>query len=215
MKLYKFLLVYLYVTCFELIVFHPSPSNPMKKKLPPLIWLIIIILCAIICACEGPDGETGATGPAGPQGPEGTQGVQGVPGAANVIVSPWVKVADSAWTPNRDSTYFLVSLKDERITRKVLDSCLVVAYYRNFGRTAVVFQLPSVTAELSLGFYMQFLNNEGTANFDLTYFEPRKEPIDFDLEFRWIIVPPGTGGRTKATDWRDYEKVRSELGLAD
>lgn len=189
----------------------------MEKQVPPLISVMIAVLCGLICicSCEGPEGETGATGPAGAQGPQGVQGVQGVPGTANVIASPWTKIADSAWVPNRDSTYWLVSLKDTKVNRKVLDSCLVMAYYRNFGRESIVFPLPSVTTDLSLGFYMEYLNNQGTVNFDLTFFKPRKEPIDFDLEFRWIIVPPATGGRLKTIDWRSYETVRSELGLSD
>jgi hypothetical protein len=126
-----------------------------------------------------------------------------------------MKVADTVWTVNRDSTYFVASLPEAKINRKMLDSSLIVAYYRNFGRESIVFPLPSVTTELSLGFYVELLNNKGTMNFDLTFFKPRKEPIDFDLEFRWIIVPPSTGGRTKVIDWRDYESVRSELGLKD
>ncbi|MCF0073977.1 collagen-like protein [Dyadobacter sp. CY261] len=189
----------------------------MKKHLSIRISLILLFFCSILftISCEGPDGETGPAGPAGPQGAQGTQGIQGKPGNANVIASPWTKVPDSAWVANRDCTYYLVSVTDTRLNRKMLDSSLVMAYYRNFGRENIVFPLPSVTNELSLGFYMEFLNNQGRINFDLTFFEPRKEPIDFDLEFRWIIVPPDAGGRIKKVDWTDYEAVRSDLGLVD
>lgn len=167
-------------------------------------------LFTCLMACKG---EDGAVGPAGPAGPQGTQGVAG--STANLVVSAWTKVASTAWVANQNSSYFLVSLDEKTITQANLDKALVMAYYRNTGRDNVVFSLPTANQELALGFFMQVRESKGTMNFDLTYAKPRLEPIDFDLEFRWVIVPPATGGRLKNIDWANYSVVKQELGLMD
>lgn len=185
--------------------------------LPGKTCLWILLLIALILACKGPDGDTG---PAGPQGPQGTPGQNGAPGpagpagAANLIVSPWIKVPNTAWQ-REDSTYFMVTHADNNITQAVLDSALVMAYYRNEGRPNVVFSLPSANEELTLGFFMQVQNQAGAINFDVTYFKPKLTPIDFDLEFRWIIIPPNKRGRISIADLKDYQFVKQQLGLTD
>ncbi|HWV32112.1 MAG TPA: collagen-like protein [Dyadobacter sp.] len=191
----------------------------MMKTIPlsgkNCLW--ILLLMTSVLACKGPDGDTG---PVGPQGPQGTPGQNGAPGpagpagAANLIVSPWTKVPNTAWQ-REDSTYFMVTHADKNITQGVLDSALVMAYYRNAGRSNVVFSLPSVNEELTLGFFMQVQNQAGAINFDITYFKPRLTPIDFDLEFRWIIIPPDKRGRIHAADLKDYAFVKQQLGLTD
>jgi hypothetical protein len=179
------------------------------------LW-IFILTCTII-ACKGPDGDPG---PAGPQGTQGTPGQNGAPGpagpagAANLIISSWLKVPGTAWQ-RQDSTYFLVTHEDKTITQAILDSALVMAYYRNNGRPNVVFSLPATNEELTLGFFMQVQNKVGTMNFDLIYYSPRLTPVDFDLEFRWIIIPPNAKGRINIADLKDYEWVRQHFGLRD
>ncbi|WP_342085478.1 collagen-like triple helix repeat-containing protein [Dyadobacter sp. OTU695] len=180
------------------------------------LWILLLI-CTVI-ACKGPDGDTGPAGPQGPQGPAGQNGAAGPAGpkgAANLIVSPWLKVPNTAWQRNQDSTYFLVTHTDNTITQAILDSALVMAYYRNEGRTNVVFSLPSTNEELTLGYFMQVQNQTGTMNFDLTYYAPRAAPIDFDLEFRWIIVPPDRRGRVNVADFKDYALIKQQYGLTD
>jgi hypothetical protein len=176
-------------------------------------WLLASTLFTCLLACKG---EDGAVGPAGPAGPAGAQGIQGVAGStANLVVSAWTKVASTAWVANQNSSYFLVSLDEKTITQANLDKALIMAYYRNSGRDNVVFSLPTANQDLALGFFMQVRDSKGTMNFDLTYGQPRLEPIDFDLEFRWVIVPPATGGRLKHIDWANYSAVKQELGLND
>ena len=176
------------------------------------------MLICIVTTCKGPDGDTG---PAGPQGPQGTAGQNGAPGpagpagAANLIVSPWLKVPNTAWQRGQDSTYFLVTHEDSTITQAILDSALVMAYYRNDGRPNVVFSLPSANEELTLGYFMQVQNKVGTINFDLIYYSPRITPVDFDLEFRWIIVPADARRRINVADFKDYTLVRQHFNLTD
>lgn len=180
-------------------------------------YLWIFLLIGTITACKGPDGDVG---PAGTQGPQGAPGQNGTPGpagpagAANLIVSPWLKVPNTAWQ-REDSTYFMVAHPDSNITQAILDSALVMAYYRNEGRVNVVFSLPSASEELALGFFMRVQNQTGTINFDVTYFAPRLTPIDFDLEFRWIIIPPDKRGRINSTDLKDYAFIKRHFGLID
>lgn len=185
--------------------------------LPGKICLWIFLLISTIIACKGPDGDTGPAGPQGPQGTPGQNGAQGPAGpkgAANLIVSPWTKVPATAWQ-RQDSTYFTVALPDKNVTQAILDSALVTAYYRNEGRTNVIFSLPASNEDLMLGFFMQVQNQAGSMNFDVTYYSPRRLPIDFDLEFRWIIVPPDKKGRMNMGDLKDYALVKQQLGLTD
>ncbi|MBO9611086.1 MAG: collagen-like protein [Dyadobacter sp.] len=191
----------------------------MMKTIPfsgrTCLWILLLITSII--ACKGPDGDVGPAGAQGPQGvpgPNGAQGPAGPAGAANVIVSPWVKVSHTAWQ-REDSTYFMVTHPDTRITQAILDSALVMAYYRNDGRPNVVFSLPSANEELTLGFFMQVQNQTGTINFDVTYYKPRLTPIDFDLEFRWIIIPSDKKGRIAIADLKNYAFVKQQLGLTD
>jgi hypothetical protein len=123
-------------------------------------------------------------------------------------------VSGTAWQ-RQDSTYFLVSHVDKAITQAILDSALVMAYYRNEGRTNLVFSLPATNEELTLGFFMQVQNKVGTMNFDLIYHSLHLMPVDFDLEFRWIIIPPNAKGRINVADLKDYEWVRQHFGLRD
>ncbi|OJV14898.1 MAG: hypothetical protein BGO21_19680 [Dyadobacter sp. 50-39] len=179
------------------------------------LWIFLLI-CAVF-ACKGPDGDTGPAGPQGQQGVPGQNGAQGPAGpkgAANLIVSPWFKVPATAWQ-QVDSTYFTVMHPDKNITQAILDSALVMAYCRNEGRINAVFSLPTSNELLTLGFFMQVQNQAGSIHFDVTYFRPRLIPIDFNLEFRWIIVPPDAKGRVNALDYRDYALVTKQLGLTD
>jgi hypothetical protein len=176
---------------------------------------MILALVIGVSACKGPNGDVGPQGPAGPQGVAGEPGATGPAGAANLIVSAWLKVPASAWVRNKDSTYFLISKEDSTITQAILDSALVMAYYRNDGRPNVVFSLPSSTGLLTLGYFMQVRDNKGSMNFDLTYYQRRLIPIDFALEFRWIIVPRTAKGRLKNLDFTNYQLIKQELGFSD
>ncbi|SEI56092.1 hypothetical protein SAMN05216327_102461 [Dyadobacter sp. SG02] len=191
----------------------------MMKTIPlpgkNCLWIFLLIY--VLIACKGSDGDVGPAGPQGPQGTPGQNGAQGPAGpkgAANLIVSPWVKVPNTAWQRG-DSTYFSVTRPDANITQAVLDSALVIAYYRNEGRPNVVFSLPASNEELTLGFFMQVQNQAGSINFDVTYYAPRLTPIDFDLEFRWIIIPPDKKGRVNIADLKNYTLIKQQLGLTD
>lgn len=178
-------------------------------------WLSLLLMAFLFVTCKGKQGDIGPQGSPGPIGAVGPVGPVGPAGTANIITSAWTKVPDSTWKPAGDSIYFEVAREDAAITQPVLEKGFVMAYYPNVGRTSVVFSIPSVTEELALGFFMRILNNKGYMNFDMTFFKPRIRPIDFDLEFRWIIIPPNPGGRLNTLDWSNYTLVKEELGLSD
>jgi hypothetical protein len=175
-------------------------------------WPLAVLLILCLNTCKGPQGDTGPQGSAGPQG---IQGIAGPAGAANIIVSPWVKVPETDWVPNQDFTYFVVTKEDTKITQTVLDKGVIMVYYKNTGRDNVVFSLPSTNGELTLGYFMAVRENKGSMNFDLSFTKPRLKPIDFDLEFRWITIPPQAGGRLKALDLQNYNTVKHEFHIAD
>lgn len=166
-------------------------------------------------ACKGPQGDVGPQGPAGPVGTTGATGPQGAPGTANVLASPWVTANAADWRSDNDPQYFYVGFEEKNLTQALLDKGTVVAYYRDSNRKNVVLSLPSTTDKLSVGYFLRFADAKGTVNFDLTYSRPRLVPIDFDLEFRWVLIPANAGGRQEAVDWTNYEEVRRALNLAD
>ena len=177
-------------------------------------WLLISVLINCL-ACKGPQGEVGPQGVAGPTGAQGAQGPQGAQGAANLIVSAWLPVNAADWKSDNDPLYFYTGVEDKNITQAIIDKGAVMAYYRTPGQKSVVLSLPSVTNKVSIGYFFQLNQGKGVMNFDLSYFLPRKVPIDFDLEFRWIIIPPNPGGRLKAMDWSNYANAKRELNLPD
>lgn len=201
------------------ILFDSNMTKTTHFRSP--VWLWTLPLMVFLVTCKGPQGDVGPQGSSGTPGSPGTQGAvgpigpAGPAGTANIITSAWTKVSDSDWVPAGDNIYFEVAREDPAINQALLDKGLVMAYYRNLGRPGVVFSLPSANEELILGFFMRIRDGKGYMNFDLTYFKPRLQPIDFDLEFRWIIIPPNPGGRLKSLDWKNYDLVKQELGLKD
>ncbi len=174
-------------------------------------WLWFLLLISV-CGCKGPQGEVGPQGQTGVQGVPGPVGAQG---AANLLVSAWTAVKATDWKSDNDPQYFYVGIEEKNITQAILDKGLVMAYYRNPGQKTVVLSLPSVTDKVSIGYFFLLNQGKGFINFDLSYFVPRKNPIDFDIEVRWIIIPPNPGGRLKAIDWTDYQAVKRELNLTE
>ncbi|GAB4026163.1 hypothetical protein [Spirosoma gilvum] len=187
----------------------------MKKliKTPVKYGLFGILICFI--TCKGPQGDVGPQGVAGPTGQTGLQGPQGPQGVANLITSAWTMVKATDWKSDNDPQYFYIKLEDKNITQAVVDKGVVMAYYRNPAHPAVVLSMPSVTDKLSVGYFFLVDQGKGYMNFDLSFFIPRKVPIDFDTEFRWVIIPPNPGGRLAAVDWQDYEAVKRALNLID
>lgn len=178
-------------------------------------WLLIVYLVAALSSCKGSQGDVGPQGTAGVPGAQGPQGTQGVPGTANLIVSSWTSVAATSWKSDNDPLYFYTGFEDKNVTQTILDKGSVMAYYRNPSQKSVVIPLPSVTDKVSIGYFFQVDQGKGFVNFDLSFFQPRKTPIDFDIEVRWVIIPPNPGGRLKAIDWTNYEDVKHTLMLLD
>jgi hypothetical protein len=202
-----------------LLNLNPLTLNPMKTKSAHTLrtYAFFTIFCIVPCliTCKGPDGETGPAGPAGPAGPQGIQGVAGPAGNTGMVVSAWTLVPDSTWIAAQDRMYFTVSREDSKITQPILDKGLAIAYYRNSGRDNVVFSLPSASEGLNLGYFMAVRDGKGSITFDMLFDKPHTQDIDFDLEFRWIILPSTTGGRLSNLDWSNYDLVKKELQLAD
>ena len=185
----------------------------MKKKNVCLTGLGLLSMLLIgLNACKGPQGDVG---PQGATGPTGAQGSQGAQGTANLIVSSWTTVAAADWKSDNNPLYFYYGLDDKNITQAILDKGAVMAYYRSPAQKTVVLSLPSVTDKVSIGYFFRVDQGKGFMNFDLSYFQPRNVPINFDLEFRWIIIPPNPGGRVRAIDWGNYDEVKRELNLSD
>lgn len=188
----------------------------MKKKNVYLtgFWLLSALLVGLN-ACKGPQGDVGPQGTTGATGMQGAVGPQGVQGTANLIVSSWTTVAAADWKSDNNPMYFYYGVEDKNITQAIIDKGAVMAYYRSPAQKAVVLSLPSVTDKVSIGYFFRVDQGKGFMNFDLSYFQPRNVPINFDLEFRWIIIPPNPGGRARAIDWSNYDEVKRELTLMD
>ncbi len=188
----------------------------MKKKNVYLTGFGLLSMLLIgLNACKGPQGDVGPQGTTGASGAQGAVGPQGAQGTANLIVSSWTTVAAADWKSDNNPLYFYYGVDDKNITQAILDKGVIMVYYRNPAQKTVVLSLPSVTDKVSIGYFFRVDQGKGSINFDLSYFQPRNVPINFDLEFRWIIIPANSGGRVRAIDWADYDDVKSELNLRD
>lgn len=184
----------------------------------PQFGLLVLVLIGILGACKGPQGDTGpqgAAGSAGAAGAIGPAGPQGATGSASLIVSSWTMVSASAWKSDNDPLYFYTTFEDKNITQAILDKGFVMAYYRNPTQPGVVISLPSTTKIVSIGYLMRLDQGRGLIYFDLSFFQPRNVPIDFNLDVRWVIVPPNPGGRLATLDWTNYNAVKQALNLPD
>jgi hypothetical protein len=208
----------------------------MRRNYFSKIFLPLLAVTLLFAYCKkgdtGPAGATGAAGQPGGAGPTGPQGPQGDPGTANVIYSEWLDFTYSAFdtihTPS--GTGFTVDTVTYQgdITAAKLDSTILangeIKVYFNFGSSAQpdVVPLPwifpfdngfSGTAYLTPDFFVGGI--EITSNIDLSTARVTLLNGVKSGQYRYILVPGGTGARALRPNWKDYNAVKAFYGIKD
>jgi hypothetical protein len=164
----------------------------------------------------GPTGATGATGPAGATGATGPTGATGATGPTGATGATGPAGADGSSADiksylftNKSVTYTLnTHLELPAITQDIVDSGVILVYFRTTGTTTGYFALPYsdpdhtlTVADFGVGFVnikANFLQNGG-------------------LDFKVVVIPGGSLTTMKAThpgiNLKNYSEVARALHI--
>lgn len=191
----------------------------MRKTLQflPLALAMAVVTLIISCSKTGPAGPKGDTGPAGPAGASGPAGPAGAPGAtgtANVMYSDWIAVtwkADTTMTGTViDTVGWYTDIAAPKLDTAILNRGEIKTYFNLSTNAATPFVVP-------LPYF------DGGLIINAYYFPQTVElyasrRIIDGLKVRYILIPGGTHARTangSAVNWKDYNAVKTYLGLKD
>lgn len=186
--------------------------------------LTVFALMILVISCEGPEGpagpagQAGAQGPAGSQGPAGTQGATGNPGEMgtdNVFFSSWI---NNSWTGMPDN-YVRDTIPAPQVTDEILNTGVVVVYYRDNAETQFVKVLPS---QIYQGTTWIFTLEFQAATENLYLFHGPSRAAGFlgantiipNSQIRYMVISGlNPSGRYLWPDWNDYKAVCSFFGV--
>jgi hypothetical protein len=194
----------------------------MNRLLTSLLGLALLVS---IYACKGPQGDVGPTGPQGVSGAAGATGPQGVSGVSGVSIftSPWSPTATQAnwFVDSNDKTLFRVSILyqptatlTQAVFQRILDQGLILVYGRFTDDPGAVYLLP-LNSEDEYQLYAIPNNDNNKINIDLIWDFVKVPTKISSMQFRYVMVPPATGGRLAAIDWKNYNEVKKALNLTD
>lgn len=179
---------------------------------------VVVALAAVslfFVSCS--KGDAGPEGPEGPAGPQGPQGTPGPAGTANVIYSNWLDVTfteDEDDQGNPTGTYY-AEINAAKLTNEILSRGDMKVYI-NLGSAAEPYIAP---LPMSDPFYdvhcsAEFLLQKIFLYADTDLSTVTEQGVKY-LQFRYILIPGGTGARVAQPDWKDYNKVKEFYGLPD
>ncbi len=193
--------------------------NRNLSKILMLLFLITIVFANCKKGDKGDPGAAGATGANGATGPTGPQGPKGDSGTANVIYSQWLDVAFLPDTVHNGTVIDTLGFYTDIVAPK-LDSAIVAGgemkVYMNLGSAGNPFVVPLPYLDIYTGislaptFSVQdiFIYSNADAS------TVTQNGMKF-LQFRYILIPGGTNGIPKQTDWSNYNQVKSTFGISD
>ena len=143
----------------------------------------------------GPEGPTGPQGPAGPQGPQGPAGEDGANIQSYLLVNQSVTLTGF--------TKFTIPA----ITQDIVDSGVVLVYFRTTGSTTGYFALP----------YSEAGRTITLSDFGVGYVNVKANFSQGGLDFK-VVVIPGNGLTTlqvahPGINLRNYNEVASALHI--
>ncbi|MDN5285550.1 MAG: hypothetical protein JWR38_1824 [Mucilaginibacter sp.] len=171
------------------------------KKLSPLFTILFVCLFSI-SACkndktpgpagtngtdgaQGPAGATGAQGPSGPQGATGATGANGATGATGatgangtdgtVNVESYLLINKSV-TLTGFTTFSIPAL-----TQSIVDSGVILVYFRTTGSTSGYFALP----------YSEAGRTITLSDFGVGYVNIKANFSQDGLDFKIVLIPGG------------------------
>jgi len=151
---------------------------------------------------QGATGNTGATGPTGPQGPAGSNGTDGANGADGTMsVKSYLLI-------NRSVTLTgFTNFNIPAITQDIVDSGVVLAYFRTTGSTGAYYALPYSEADRTItlsDFGVGYVNIK--ANFSQT-----------GLDFKIVVIPGGSVTTLQIAhpniNFKNYSEVATVLHI--
>ncbi len=190
------------------------------KSILPRLFLFLLVVTFLFSQCKkGDTGPAGPAGPAGGTGPAGPPGPKGDTGTANVIYSQWLDVAFLPDTIQNGSIIDTIGFY-ANIPAAKLDTGIIshgeIKVYLNLGSSAnpAVAPLPyfDVYSGISISptFFIQNIALYSNADAGTV----TQNGVKF-LQYRYILVPGGTGGIFKPGNWNDYDQVKIIFGLKD
>lgn len=144
----------------------------------------------------GATGETGATGPQGPQGPTGPAGADG-----SVDVKSYLLINKSVTLTG--FTPFSIPA----ITQEIVDSGVILVYFRTTGSTSGYFALP----------YSEAGRTITLSDFGVGYVNVKANFSQGGLDFKVVIIPGGSLTTMKAAhpgiNLKNYNEVATALHI--
>ncbi|SJZ73800.1 hypothetical protein SAMN04488128_1011409 [Chitinophaga eiseniae] len=196
----------------------------LMHSLPFLLLIATAVFFTTSCSKDGdpgPAGQQGQKGDKGDKGDPGTGGPQGEPGTANVIYSDWLDIVykpDTVHTAGGtiDTIGYFAFADAPKLTTDILNKGEVKVYL-NFTTAAD----PTITSlpytELS-GVFIRYVAYKETLEFyaSINAGTYQDNTGAKRLQYRYILIPGGTTARKSTTiDWKDYQAVKTYLGLKD
>jgi len=194
-----------------------------------ILTSFLILFSFIFSSCEGPQGLPGPQGASGTPGPQGPAGPAGQTGKVTFFATEWIKADNKFWIESYDATTLtsrmaLFGGAIDKITQADLNGGIVLVYdtyYEDksainalaydfvFGDNHVWFTYgASKSDKNSIDLYATFAKNVDPKNFFT-------EITGGNVFYRVIIIPALAGGRMKGVDLKDYNAVKTYLGLKD
>jgi hypothetical protein len=144
----------------------------------------------------GATGETGATGPQGPQGPTGPAGADG-----SVDIKSYLLINKSVTLTG------FTSFSIPAITQEIVDSGVILVYFRTTGSTSGYFALP----------YSEAGRTITLSDFGVGYINVKANFSQGGLDFKVVIIPGGSLTTMKAAhpgiNLKNYSEVARALHI--
>ncbi|MEN0054327.1 MAG: hypothetical protein AAGC65_11690 [Mucilaginibacter sp.] len=149
----------------------------------------------------GPQGPAGPEGPTGPQGPAGPQGPQGPAGEDGANIQSYLLVNQTVTLTG------FTKFNIPAITQDIVDSGVILVYFRTTGSTTGYFALP----------YSEAGRTITLSDFGVGYVNVKANFSQSGLDFK-IVVIPGNGLNTlqvthPGINMRNYNEVASALHI--
>ncbi|NOW94778.1 collagen-like protein [Mucilaginibacter sp. SG564] len=150
----------------------------------------------------GPQGATGNTGATGPQGPAGSNGTDGANGADGTMsVKSYLLI-------NRSVTLTgFTNFNIPAITQDIVDSGVVLAYFRTTGSTGAYYALP----------YSEAGRTITLSDFGVGYVNIKANFSQTGLDFKIVVIPGGSVTTLQIAhpniNFKNYSEVATVLHI--
>lgn len=153
----------------------------------------------------GPTGSTGSQGPAGPEGPAGPQGPAGPTGPQGPAGADGANVQSYLLVNKSVTLTGFTTFNVPAITQDIVDSGVILVYFRTTGSTTGYFALP----------YSEVGRTITLSDFGVGYVNVKANFSQGGLDFKVVIIP-GTGLTTlqvthPGINLRNYNEVALAL----